>query len=36
MSDAIPLPRFRLNNQPKVTILTLTAALTDDLLGVSG
>lgn len=36
MSDAIPLPRFRLNNQPKVTILTLTAALTDDLLGVNG
>ena len=36
MSDAIPLSRFRLNNQPKVTILTLTAALTDDLLGVSG
>ncbi|MBR3505157.1 MAG: metallophosphoesterase [Clostridia bacterium] len=34
MTDAIKLPGFRMNNQPKITILTLTAALTDDLLGI--
>ena len=34
MTDAIALPGFRLNNQPKITVLTLTAALTDDLLGI--
>ena len=36
VSDAILLPKFRLNNQPKITVLTLTAALTDDLLGIGG
>ena len=36
MTDAIGLPGFRLNNQPKITVLTLTAALTDDLLGIGG
>ena len=35
MTDAIGLPKFRLNNQPKITVLTLTAALTDDLLGIN-
>ena len=36
VSDAFLLPKFRLNNQPKITVLTLTAALTDDLLGIGG
>ena len=36
MTDAIGLLRFRMNNQPKITVLTLTAALTDDLLGIGG
>ena len=36
ISDAFLLPKLRLNNRPKITLLTLTAALTDDLLGVSG
>ena len=36
MTDAIGLPGFRLNNRPKITVLTLTAALTDDLLGIAG
>lgn len=36
VTDAIAVPKFRLNNQPKITVLTLTAALTDDLLGIGG
>ncbi len=36
VTDKVYLPDFRLNNQPKVTILRLTAALTDDLLGLGG
>ncbi|MBO4298045.1 MAG: metallophosphoesterase [Clostridia bacterium] len=36
VTDAIALPKFRMNNQPKITVLTLTAALTDDLLGIGG
>lgn len=35
VTDQIYLPDFRLNNQPKVTLLHLTAKLTDDLLGIS-
>ena len=35
VTDQIYLPDFRLNNQPKVTLLTLTAKLTDDLLGLN-
>ncbi len=33
VTDQIYLPDFRFNNQPKVTLLHLTAKLTDDLLG---
>lgn len=36
VTDQVYLPDFRLYNQPKVSILTLTAALTDDLLGIGG
>jgi len=36
VTDDILIPKFRLNNQPKITLLTLTAALTDDLLGIGG
>ena len=36
LTDAIGLPKFRLNNQPKITVLTLTAALTEDFLGIGG
>lgn len=35
VTDRIYLPDFRLNNQPKVTLIHLTAKLTDDLLGIS-
>lgn len=35
VTDQVYLPDFRLNNQPKVTLLHLTAKLTDDLLGVN-
>lgn len=35
VTDQVYLPDFRLNNQPKVTILRLTAKLTDDLLGLN-
>ncbi|MBQ2957731.1 MAG: metallophosphoesterase [Clostridia bacterium] len=35
VTDKVFLPDFRLNNQPKVTYLHLTAKLTDDLLGVN-
>ena len=35
VTDQVYLPDFRLNNQPKVTLLHLTAKLTDDLLGLS-
>jgi len=35
VTDKVYLPDFRLNNQPKVTLLKLTAKLTDDLLGLS-
>ena len=34
VTDQVYLPDFRLNNQPKVTLLHLTAKLTDDLLGI--
>ena len=34
VTDRVYLPDFRLNNQPKVTLLHLTAKLTDDLLGI--
>lgn len=34
-TDRIYLPPIRLSNQPKVTLLRLTSALTDDLLGVT-
>lgn len=35
VTDQVYLPDFRLNNQPKVTLLHLTAKLTDDLLGIT-
>ncbi len=35
VTDQVYLPDFRLNNQPKVTLLHLTAKLTDDLLGIN-
>jgi len=35
VTDKVYLPDFRLNNQPKVTLLHLTAKLTDDLLGLN-
>lgn len=35
VTDTVYLPDFRLYNQPKVSVLTLTAALTDDLLGIN-
>ena len=35
VTDQVYLPDFRLYNQPKVSVLTLTAALTDDLLGIN-
>ncbi len=35
VTDQVYLPDFRLNNQPKVTLLHLTAKLTDDLLGIA-
>ncbi|MGJ4849334.1 metallophosphoesterase [Bacillota bacterium Meth-B3] len=33
VTDAIALPNFRLFNPPTVTLITLTSAITDDLLG---
>ena len=33
MPDTIVLPNFRLFNPPTVTLITLTSAITDDLLG---
>ncbi len=35
VTDQIYLPDFRFSNQPKVTLLHLTAKLTDDLLGLT-